>query len=507
MQGLDSNNAILKKNLWLKAAACAFLLSMYFLRISNNIVDLDLWHQMALIREAIALGHIPLNDQFAYTPTVFPSVHHEWGAGAIAYFLATRFGALGILAVKYSLAVSIAVFSLLCLKRRSVTIEVLIFLAPIGIMLIGKGFSTIRGQMYSYAFLACLLWFFELDQNRHRRWITAWIPLYLIWVNIHAGFLVGIGLFGAYWLEQLIRRKPHTHLILVGVSMLGLIAFNPYGLDYYSYLWRAMIMRRPYVAEWYPIWSGLELLYLSVFFVSLILFTYSVKKIGIRNAHGIVVVLTATLASIFCTRLVLFYAIVWTCYVPGYIQRTPLRNIVNGLFKKLPRFLTLFLAIVTIIYLVRILSFGPWKLLVPSEHIEKYGEHLIYPVGPVEYLSKVTFKGNLMVFFDWGSYVTWKLYPNVRVSMDSRYEVAYPEWVVDENTRFYMAKNGWQRTLKAYPTDLVLVHKRLPLAKIMLQESGWEKVYTDKIFELYARPGLKLPVVDWTGRVFTGTFP
>jgi hypothetical protein len=215
----------------------------------------------------------------------------------------------------------------------------------------------------------------------------------------------------------------------------------------------------------------------------------------------------AGLASIFCNRLVFFYAIVWTCYVPGYIQRTPLRNIVNGLFKKLPRFLTLFLAIATIIYLVRIVSFSPWKLLVPSDHLKKYGHHAIYPVGPVEYLSEVAFKGNLMVFFDWGSYITWKLYPDVRVSMDSRYEVAYPEWLVEENEQFFLAKEGWQRTLNKYPTDLVLVHKTLPLAKVIRQQSEWKKVYTDKVFELYARPGLKLPVVDWTGLFFTGTFP
>ena len=159
MQGIESNLA-LKKNLLLKVATCAFLFSMYFGNLSNNIADLDLWHQMALIRESIRLGYIPLNDQFAYTPTVFPSVQHEWGAGAIAYFLATRFGAPGILVAKYSLALMIVVFFILCIKRRSVSIGVLLFLVPIGIVLIQGGFSTIRPQMYSFAFLACLLYFF-----------------------------------------------------------------------------------------------------------------------------------------------------------------------------------------------------------------------------------------------------------------------------------------------------------------------------------------------------------
>jgi len=177
MRMLESNTSS-QKNLFTKITACGFLIFLIFFRISNNVVDPDLWHQMALIREAIALGHIPLKDHFAYTPTVFPTIHHEWGAGVIAYLLATRLGASGILAAKYLLASIISIFSFLCLKRRPVSIEVLIFLIPIGILLIDEGFSTIRGQMYSLAFLSCLLWFFELDKNGTLKWIAAWLPLY-----------------------------------------------------------------------------------------------------------------------------------------------------------------------------------------------------------------------------------------------------------------------------------------------------------------------------------------
>ena len=506
MQEIESN-LTLKKDFLIKVAACAFLLSMYFGSLSNNIADLDLWHQMALIRESIHLGYIPLNDQFAYTPTVFPSVQHEWGAGVIAYFLATRFGASGILAVKYLLASIILAFFFLCIKRRSISKEIFIFLLPIGIGLILHSFATTRAQMYSFTFVACLLWFFELDRKGERRWLVVWIPLYLIWINLHGGFLVGVGLVGAYWLEKLLRKEPHTHLILLCVAMVGLIAVNPYGFEYYPYLWHAMTIPRPYIMEWSPMWKVSDLLLLSLFFMSLILFIYSVKRIGIREAHGIALVFTTALAAFLCVRLIFFYAIVWAIYVPGYLQRTRLGNLMEGLCKKLSKFLIPILCIAAVAFFARGLSYQPWKLLVPSDHIKKYGNHPIYPIGPVEYLSGVSFKGNLMVFFDWGSYVIWKLYPDVRVSMDSRYEAAYPGWLVDENIKFYWAKDGWQRTLTAYPTDLVLVHKRLPLAKVMPKQSEWKKVYTDDGFELYARPGLLLPVVDWTGRVFMGTFP
>jgi len=68
---------------------------MLLSRISINIVDLDIFHQMALIREGMVLGHIPTADTFSYGPTLPNVIHHEWGAGAVAYFLATRFGAPG----------------------------------------------------------------------------------------------------------------------------------------------------------------------------------------------------------------------------------------------------------------------------------------------------------------------------------------------------------------------------------------------------------------------------
>lgn len=64
----------------------------------------------------------------------------------------------------------------------------------------------------------------------------------------------------AYWVERLLLGKPHAHLVLTGVVMVGLIAVNPYGLSYYPYILHAILMPRPDIREWYPIWAGLEML-------------------------------------------------------------------------------------------------------------------------------------------------------------------------------------------------------------------------------------------------------
>ena len=62
----------------LAAMAAAFLAGIAHL----TFLDPDMLHGMALIRESLRIGHLPLADGFAYTPTVYPVVHHEWAAGA-----------------------------------------------------------------------------------------------------------------------------------------------------------------------------------------------------------------------------------------------------------------------------------------------------------------------------------------------------------------------------------------------------------------------------------------
>ena len=100
-----------------------------------------------------------------------------------------------------------------------------------------------------------------------------------------------------------------------------------------------------------------------------------------------------------------------------------------------------------------------------------------------------------MVPYDWGSYVMWKLAPNVKVSFDSRYEVAYPNWRMDEDDLFYDAKEGWEEILAKYPTDAVLVRTDLAIVKALESKTGWNRVYSDPQFVVFARSELALPTV------------
>jgi hypothetical protein len=82
----------------------------------------------------------------------------------------------------------------------------------------------------------------------------------------------------------------------------------------------------------------------------------------------------------------------------------------------------------------------------------------IYPVREVDVLEQAGVEGNVAVPFHHGSYVSWRLYPKVKVSMDGRYEAAYPESSFKMNQDFF-GKRGldWDRLIREFRVDFVIL--------------------------------------------------
>ena len=182
-----------------------------------------------------------------------------------------------------------------------------------------------------------------------------------------------------------------------------------------------------------------------------------------------------------------FYAIAWFCYAPAYLANTPVGWATRKLWCRRRRLLVAFWCVLTLAMTALAIRMGPWRLVVPGEPMPQLASTLYYPVGAVDYLQQHQFRGNLLTPFDWGSYVSWKMHPQVKVSMDSRFEVAYPLWLEEEVFDFYMARQGWMGLLAKYPTDAVLVPTRTPVARHLPELAGWRRCYRDDSSEIYVR--------------------
>jgi hypothetical protein len=212
-------------------------------------VDPDVWHSMALAREALALGHVPLTDRFAYTPTVTPVVHHEWGSGMLLYFLATHGGLIALQLVRALLIALLALGVLRVARERGATTGVLAALAPPALVMSWIGLTALRPQLVTLVFLAVWLHLIERDRRGDR----GWIPLALVGtcqLNLHGGFCRG-GL-----LRSTPREKPSSPSFRTSWRAR---ARRPRGGQPYGLLTTVLVRAHDGPAEhrqWQPIWRA-----------------------------------------------------------------------------------------------------------------------------------------------------------------------------------------------------------------------------------------------------------
>jgi hypothetical protein len=511
---------------WHARAVAAALLALLFLVLAGSTAaDLDMFHEMALVRESLSAGRLLNEDVHAYTPTVSPVIHHEWATGAVLYAVAVSagLGGGGVLALRILLFAIMAACCWWRLRLAGAPRAAIVVLAPIAITMMAVGTTPVRAHLFTFAFTAVLLAFFELDRRGARWWLAAWLPLYVLWLNLHGGFVVGAGLFGLHAAERLVATwrdrgavrpalEAHRHLLLGGGAMLVLLLANPYGTEYVPYLWHALRLERPLVAEWAPLWdSRVQGEYVMFYVASLLVLAYSLLRApDPLRLPGLLLVLVTAFMAARSQRLLPVHAIVWIAHVPGYLTATELHRMIESIWARHRALLAGVALAFAVVASARSIHLRFWELQVPAVDASA---SIRYPVGAVDYLAEHGFRGNLMTPFSAGAFVSWKLYPAVLIGMDSRYEVAYPTGAVEENVALYAASLGWDEILLRYPTDAVLVPLQSRLYETLetagAQSSGWVRVYHDDGYAVFARSAVaeRLPAADRSGEMIVGRFP
>jgi hypothetical protein len=226
--------------------------------------------------------------------TKYPIVHHEWGFGALMYAVINLFNlnSYGLLIFRYIIYAAIIYLCYLFARRNNVD---LFLFAPLCILTLALGFAlpVIRAQILTQLFTVFfILYVYSLDyKNKYKIFILT--PFFVFWLNVHAGFLVGLGFIGLHTFERFFKSFMDNrsfyasileikHFILLILIFCILIFINPYGYQYIPYLLDAVKLDRSFIAEWQPLWNiSLSILFLYIINVSLII--YALINNGIRK--------------------------------------------------------------------------------------------------------------------------------------------------------------------------------------------------------------------------------
>lgn len=479
------------------------LVSCLFAAASTE-CDPDMFHLLALGRAVSRLGHVPMHDVFAYTPTRSPVVHHEWLFGVVLYPLVATTGATGLLVLKYALHLATFSLALAVAWSRGASLVTLAFLAPMVIGLCASGLTTMRPLVVTLSFVAFTLVCIEVDRRGARWWMLPYVVAHVVWLNVHGGFFVGPVLLALHAIEQTIRRQPVRHIVLLLPVLALCVLVTPYGLAYPRYLARALTMDRSTIGEWRRLGDGFPWALPIWGFTLLVFVTAWLRNDPWRQPGWLLVAVTA-LAAYRNQRNVSIYAVVWLACVPPMVETSGVGRALRRVWFTRPRLTRALVAAGIVAGLVHATTERHWQVSVPTA--PDACATVFYPAGVVDYLRDNGVTGTMVTPFELGAFVSWNLAPSIRVSLDGRYEVAYPISLVAEHVAFYGAGSAWDGFLTRYPSDLVLAKRTDPVVAPMQGAAAWNTAYEDDAFVLFARSTLALPYLDRRGERIAGTFP
>ncbi|MFO0942829.1 MAG: hypothetical protein U0930_18995 [Pirellulales bacterium] len=305
------------------------------------------------------------------------------------------------------------------------------------------------------------------------------------------------------------------HMIAAVPPAVGILWMNPYGGDYIPYLIRAIRMPRPLVTEWRPLWNNYApVLSMVAFVLAFFLFRLwpETSKITATNARRG--------QSAICHMAFTTYP-TWFDFCCGLdrlrtvVRRTEAGKSLVSLCNRRPDWVVRGCQLATVATLFFAGYHHVWMPSLPSTPLYSTS---CYPTEAVEYLRQNQFQGNVLTTFQDGAYVSWQLYPQVKVSLDSRYEVAFDDELVQQHVNFGKARGSeWWQVLQSYPTDLALIPTSAPVCSYLDQlksdsqtsgsevaglSQGWQVVYRDDSYLILASDSCadRLPFVDRTNQ-------
>jgi hypothetical protein len=499
---------------WQALAVISVVMSLTVYLFSRTVADPDLWGHIKFGETAWKAGSVAVPDPFSYLTSGRLWLNHEWLSEVIFYLVFDAIGSAGLIAMKVvlSLVVMSTLYWHLC--RQGINALRAAFLVVVVLYFFLISLVTVRTLIFSYPlFLIMLVLIHQLSTALPRwRWIVP--PLFVLWANLHPGFLAGLGILGIWATVEILARhlsddrsvvaaRPATREIVLLVIAGGLATLlNPYGLTLWGFLRETAFGARPDISEWQPLvlMTSYGLSYAAFVALALWGIVYSRRQ---RRA-SLMVVLTVTallplvairhtpLAALAITALAGEHiADAWDRWASARQAPGPLRDLSPAWFAAAALGAALLLSASALprFFCIRITP-------------EIGGS---YPARAVGLIKQSGVVGNLAIDFDWGEYALYHLSPAVKVSVDGRRETAYSRSIYIENLTFMFGRGNWDALLQRPETHLALVKTGFPTFNLMKLEPGWRLIYQDSLASVFGREGL--PIVETLRRTAPPALP
>ena len=464
------------------------LLSMIFVLAVRQSVSLDpdLWWHLKVGQQIVNTRSIPHTDDYSFTKQGSEWVAHEWLSEVIIAGIYRLSGLVGLVTI-FSLIIFI-VFWITYIRCAGKP-----YAAGVAILLAAAASSPlfgIRPQMLTLFLASIYIVLLErFDPKEHRRRLWWLVPFMLLWVNLHAGWALGLALIGLYLVRAVLDGEwDHVRpLLIVLVVCTAVVPLNPNGFRMFSYPVETLTSASmaAFIQEWAsPDFHQITYLPLAI----LLLSTFAAMALSPTRARlgEIFLVLITALGALRSVRHIpifaLFAAPVLAKHLWAIATERGWDKLLTGAEAR-PNGIKL---LINIVLLLAPLALGVFRVWHFAMHQRDF-TMIRNPVAAVEFLKSQHLPGPIYNRYGWGGYLIYQLYPQYRVYIDGRADV-YGDAFFAEAMRTYDGAGNWASSLDRYGIQTVLISPDAPLASLLRNDHDkWKVVYEDNDAIIFTR--------------------
>ena len=231
-----------KKLVSYAALLAVALVGAMFVSLRDFFADPDVWWHLKVGATLLSTHRWPSTDPYSFTAHGSPWIAYEWLGEVLLAAVYRAWGLQGLMALNLTLAgaILLALYAFATLRCRNSKAAFVVCAVSLPLIYLS---CTLRPQMLGYLLLVLTL--IALERFRQGRPGALWLLplLFLVWVNTHGSFVIGLGALAVYGASGLVhihwgelRSRLWTsgeRLRLELVTLLSLVALTltPYGTE------------------------------------------------------------------------------------------------------------------------------------------------------------------------------------------------------------------------------------------------------------------------------------
>jgi hypothetical protein len=468
--------------------------------VTNSVRDPDFWWHLRT-GQLILDGHALIQtDPYTYTASTHHWTMHEWLTEVLFAGL-NHVGGLAIIVVTLSV---VTWLGLLAILRRATLRKPGHIAAGLGLLLAAIAGYPVwgpRAQMITFALTCLLLFLVDRHFVKGGRAIWLLVPIFLVWVNLHSGFIIGAAFLAVIVATELVLRAAGRSqvdparlrtLVLVLLACCAIVVINPSGPHIYLYPFETQgsAAQQSLILEWHsPDFHDTAVRAFEGMLLTLAIMVAITRKLRPRDA--VLVLATTAMALQSVRHVALFVAAATPVWIEqaDMVGRRIFPTVVARMEAARTRRGAMMLGAVAAVCSVLVLGQLAVSASVRPESLT-YARS--FPVCAARWLNSGP--GGLNVFNQYGEggYLARTIVPHG----DRIFIFGDAALMGDDLLRTYgdveTVRPSWERILRDSHTDLVLFDQGTPLANVLATSPRWVAVYRDPYSIAYVAAGSPL---------------